>query len=577
MRTNAELHASLPYAVPPIRLPMRLMPATVASVVIAAFTLCAPVTVATAQLPDSARARIDAVFARYDHTDSPGCALGISEHGREVYTRAYGMSDFQHGQAIAPSSIFHVASISKQFAAFSVALLANDGRLSLDDDVHKYIPELPEYGTRITVRQLMQHTSGLRDQWQLLGYAGWRFPDDLITEDDVLGIVFAQKGLNFKPGDEWIYSNTGFTLLAVIVKRASGKSLHDFAQERIFTPLGMRDTHFHDDHTMIVPGRTSAYEPRTGGGWKISIPVFDTYGATSLFTTTNDLLKWMANLDAPTVGSAALVAAAQTNGVLNNGTPIGYGYGLTIGKYRTLTAIGHGGADAGYRAQVERYPDRGIAIAVLCNLSTAVPVVLLHAVADVLLGTSVPKDVASIDTVARTTTPASKLRWVGTYRDTVSQQVLRVKLRGDSLFLGDGRHLTTTSDTSVRIARSGSALTLRATGGTVIGVTMLPRTTRTLAFRREAPFAPDRAALAAFAGLYYSEELDVTYELSVTDSGLVARHRKLGIMRLNPAAADAFTFDNGAAALFARDRARKAESFTLTDGRVRGVRFTRVK
>ena len=194
----------------------------------------------------------------------------------------------------------------------------------------------------------MHHTSGLRDQWQLLGYAGWRH-DDLITEDDVLGIVARQKALNFKPGDEWIYSNTGFTLLAVIVKRVSGKSLHDFAQERIFAPLGMRETHFHDDHTMIVLRRTSAYEPRAGGGWKISIPVFDTYGATSLFTTASDLLKWMANLDVPTVGNASLVAA-HTSGVLNDGTPIGYGYGLTFGKYRTLTAIGHGGADAGYRA-----------------------------------------------------------------------------------------------------------------------------------------------------------------------------------------------------------------------------------
>ncbi len=550
--------------------------AAVATVATAALALCVPLTAAIAQLSDSTRARIDAVFARYDRTDSPGCALGIAEHGRELYTRAYGMSDFEHGQAIAPSSIFHVASISKQFAAFSVALLANDGRLSLDDDIHKFIPELPDYATRITVRQLMHHTSGLRDQWQLLKYAGWR-DDDLITEDDVLGIVAKQKGLNFTPGDEWLYSNTGFTLLAVIVKRVSGQSLHDFAQERIFAPLGMRDTHFHDDHTMIVVGRTSAYEPRAGGGWKISIPVFDTYGATSLFTTASDLLKWMANLDAPTVGNVALVAAAQTSGVLNDGTPIGYGYGLTLGKYRTLTAIGHGGADAGYRAQVERYPERGIAVAVLCNVSTAVPALLLHSVADVLLGTAVPKDVASIDTLARTTTLASKQRWVGTYRDTVSQQVLRVKLRGDSLFLGDGRYLNTTGDTSVRIAQSGTALILQATGGTVTGVTMMPRTTRPLVFRREMPVAPDRAALAAYEGSYYSDELDVTYTLSVTDSGLVAKHRKLAAMRLTPAVADAFTVDNRATVIFARDRARKVEGFTLTDGRARGVRFARVK
>ena len=187
--------------------------------------------------------------------------------------------------------------------------------------------------------------SGLRDQWQLLGYAGWRFPEDLITEQDVLNIVKRQKGLNFTPQHEYLYSNTGFSLLAVIVSRVSGISLREFAQQRIFAPLGMTHTHFHDDHSMIVPGRTSAYEPR-GSGWRISIPDFDTYGATSLFTTTGDLLKWMANLDHTTVGTAQMVAAAQKSAVLFDGTPAGYGFGLTVGTYRGLTAIGHGGADA---------------------------------------------------------------------------------------------------------------------------------------------------------------------------------------------------------------------------------------
>ncbi|HEX4931819.1 MAG TPA: serine hydrolase domain-containing protein, partial [Gemmatimonadaceae bacterium] len=211
------------------------------------------------------RTRIDAVFSRWDRTDSPGCSLGISQDGREVYARGYGMSDLQHAIAITPASIFHVASVSKQFAAYSVALLAEDGRLSLDDDIRKYVPEIPDYGSRITIRHLIHHTSGLRDQWQLLGYAGWRFPEDLITEQDVMRIVSRQQGTNFTPGAEWVYSNTGYTLLAVIVKRVSGKSLREFAQERIFAPLGMTSTHFHDDHTMIVANRATAYSPGRGG------------------------------------------------------------------------------------------------------------------------------------------------------------------------------------------------------------------------------------------------------------------------------------------------------------------------
>lgn len=530
-----------------------------------------------AQLPDSTRARVDAVFARWDRTDSPGCALGVSQGGRQVYARGYGMADLQHALAITPASIFHVASISKQFAAVSVALLAADGRLSLDDDVRRYVPEVPDYGTRITIRHLIHHTSGLRDQWQLLGYAGWRFPDDLITERDVLGIVSRQKGLNFRPGDEWVYSNTGYTLLAVIVKRVSGQSLREFAHERIFEPLGMSSTHFHDDHTMIVRGRTSAYEPRTGGGWRISIPVFDTYGATSLFTTVGDLLTWMANLDTPRVGSAVLVRAAQGSGVLNDGTPTGYGYGMSVGTYRGLTAIGHGGADAGYRAQVERYPERGIAIAVLCNASIAGPNVLLRNVADVLLGTSVPPPVVTIDTVPRAASLAAKQRWVGTYRDTVSQGIIRVRLAGDTLLLGDGRRLVTTSDTSARIAGSGSAFVLRQAAGAVTAIVQVPRTTRDLVFHREAPFAPDRAALAAYTGAWYSEELDVRYEVTLGDSGLVVTHRKLDDERLVPASRDAFTMRFDTLVRFTRDRAGRVTGLTITDGRVRGVAFTRVK
>ena len=529
---------------------------------------------AQAALPDSLRRKVDEVFARWDHTDTPGCAVGISQQGRSVYQHGYGMSDMQHALAITPLSIFHVASISKQFTAYSVALLAQDDKLSLDDNVRKYIPELPDYGTPITIRQLMHHVSGLRDQWQLLAYAGWR-EDDLITEQDVLTIVTRQKGTNFPPQREYLYSNTGFTLLAVIVKRVSGVSLREFAQQRIFAPLGMTRTHFHDDHAMIVPDRTSAYQPRGEGGWKISIPVFDTYGATSLFTTTGDLLTWMANLDHPVVGNAQLVSQAQTSAVLSNGTPANYGYGLTVGTYRGLRAIGHGGADAGYRAQVERYPERGLAIAVLCNASSAVPGALLRRVADVMLGASAPPAAVAIDTVPRAVGRNLLARWVGVYRDTVSQAVVRVALSGDTLRLGDGRRLVSTSDTSVRIAESGNAFVLRLAGDRVAGITQVPRSTRTLFFGSEAPVAGSAALLASYAGSYYSEELDVRYTLVARDSVLAVQHRKLSDNTLTAAFADAFTSNFGATVLFTRDAARRVTGFTLTDGRVRGVRFVR--
>ena len=229
-------------------------------------------------------AKVDEIFARFDKQDSPGCALAVIKDGQIVYKRGYGMSNLEYGIPISPSSIFHIASISKEFTAMSIVMLAQQGKLSLDDDVRKYVSEIPDFGERITIRHLIHHTSGLRDQWSLLEMAGWR-EDDVITEGDILDLISRQKALNFKPGDEHLYSNTGYTLLAVIVKRVSGRSLREFADANVFKPLGMTRTHFHDDHSMIVKDRTSAYQPRAGGGLKVSIPVFDTYGATSLFTT----------------------------------------------------------------------------------------------------------------------------------------------------------------------------------------------------------------------------------------------------------------------------------------------------
>lgn len=526
---------------------------------------------AGAQLAARTEGQVDSIFARFDRTDSPGCVVGVSERGRPVLARAYGMSDLQHRLALHPRNIFHVASISKQFTAISVALLAEDGKLSLDDDIRAHVPEVPDHGARVTLRHLMHHTSGLRDQWQLLRWAGWR-SDDLITQDDVLDIVARQRGLNFQPGDEYLYSNSGFTLLAIVVQRVSGQSLREFAAERIFSPLGMHDTHFHDDHTMIVPGRTSAYAPRAGGGWRISIPVFDTYGATSLFSTVGDQLTWMAHLDNPSFGSAALWRAAQTSGVLNDGTPIDYGYGLGVGSWRGLRAIGHGGADAGYRAFVERYPDQGVAVAVLCNLANVNPGDLAHRVATAVLGDRLPMEMVNMRAQPHLPTAAARAAWVGTYRDTVSQAVLRLRLSGDTL-RANGQVLSFNTDTTASTAQMSGwfALSPRARGGATISVH--PKRTRQVTFVRQ---AEPVASVAAYAGRYYAAELDTEYRLTATDTGLVLSHRKLDERRLEAAGRDLFTSGLGTM-VFARDRRGRVTGFTLSSGRARGIRFERLR
>ena len=221
---------------------------------------------------------VDKIFSALDKKDSPGCALAVMREGKVIYSRAYGMADLDHDLPITPASVFHVASISKQFTAASILMLAEEGKLSIDDDVHKYIPELPDFGVKITLRHLLTHTSGMRDQWAMLGMNGWRLNLDLITDQDVLDILSKQKALNFPPGEQYLYSNSGFTLLALTVKRVSGKSLREFTQERIFGPLGMTHTFFRDNHAEIVKNIAYGYLQAGRGKFELRVTQFDTVG-----------------------------------------------------------------------------------------------------------------------------------------------------------------------------------------------------------------------------------------------------------------------------------------------------------
>ena len=330
-------------------------------------------------------ADIDALFATWDRTDAPGAALAVIQNGEIIYKRGYGMANLEYDVPITPSTIFHVASLSKQFTSFAINLLALEGRLSLDDEIHAHFPEFGDFGKPITLRHLRHHSSGLRDQWDLLQLAGWRM-EDVITEQDILDLAWKQQDLNFEPGAEHLYCNTGYTLLAVIVKRVSGMSLREFARERIFAPLGMTHTHFHDDHRMIVANRAYSYAPRDGAdGFEHRVLSFSNVGTTSLFTTVEDLAKWDANFYEPVAGGAEAVAMLQERGVLNDGTTIGYAAGLAIVEYRGLRTVGHGGADAGYRAHILRFPDERFTVIVLANRGDANPSAIAYRVADLYL------------------------------------------------------------------------------------------------------------------------------------------------------------------------------------------------
>jgi CubicO group peptidase (beta-lactamase class C family) len=344
---------------------------------------------------DSVGRWVDSIFAQYSARPSPGCGVGVTRAGELAFTKSYGFADLERKTPIAADTRFYLASLSKQFTAMSVVLLSQDGRLSLDDDVRKWVPEVPNFGSTITLRHLLNHTSGLRDYLTLLAVTGWP-SDGTFTEGQFLELIGRQRGLNFPPGDQFLYSNTGYVLLSIVVRRASGESLRDFAASRIFTPLGMTHTEFRDDHSMSIPRRALGYVP-SATAFQLSEPHADVVGDGGMFSTIEDLSRWDANFASGVVGGKDGVAVLQKPARLNGMDSIPYALGLSIANYRGLRTSSHSGAYGGYRATLLRFPDQGVSVITLCNVATA-PLTLAQQVGTVILGSLMkPQEVASID------------------------------------------------------------------------------------------------------------------------------------------------------------------------------------
>ncbi len=350
------------------------------AVTLAAFVLAATL---GAQNPGGLEQHADSVFARYNGS-VPGCAVGVYQNGAVAFAKGYGLANVEYDVPITPTTPFIVGSVSKQFTAAAIALLVEEHRIALDDDIHKYVPELPDYGKRITIDHLVHHTSGLRDWWELVGIAGLRY-DDTYTVQDVLDMTARQRALNFAPGDRYLYSNTGYILLGVVVQRVTGRSLREFAAERFFGPLGMTSSHYQDDHRETVRGRAYAYSPASNGRYPINVWNNDLVGQGGVMTTVVDLQKWDENFYTGKVGGAGFLARQLQRGKLNSDSTLSYAFGLEVGSYRGLPVVEHTGSTGGYRAVITRFPTKHTSVVALCNVSNAVPATLVRRVADYVL------------------------------------------------------------------------------------------------------------------------------------------------------------------------------------------------
>jgi CubicO group peptidase (beta-lactamase class C family) len=554
--------------------------------------------------------KVDQIFAPWDRLDSPGCALAVIENGKTLHKRGYGIADLEHAVPITSQSVFGLASISKQFTAMAVLMLVEQGKLSLDDDVRKYLPELPDYGMPITIEHLLHHTSGLREPHYLSELAGWRW-DDVFTNADALNLLVHQKELNFPPGTEHSYTNTGYILLGIIVQRVSSHTLRAFTEEHIFRPLAMTNTKFKDDHTMLVKNRALGYHPDKGGGFRLSMPHYETVGSSNLYSTLDDLILWDQNFYARKVGGGKVIDQMLKPGTLRDGKEIvydgaAYGAGLRIGKYKGLKIVWHAGADGGYRTQFLRFPDQHFSIILLCNLSNMDMMALTRQVADLYLRKDFktnqgigPKSLPGSDKPPPVNPPPiveiperELAGLAGSYYCSTDNGIRTITLKNGKLHY---RPLPSESPREIELAPLGKdRFRMRGALGRVELVFRSPPSgsARQLVVvnngqevqvsERVEPAQTSAIALAELAGQYVSDELGVTWQAMVRNGKLVLRRGRIADAELQPLFADVFlnscTEEGGGGRIrFERWADKRIIGFRLDSGTgsVRNLQFIR--
>lgn len=528
--------------------------------------------------------KVDELFSEWAKASSPGCAIGIMQNGEVSYQQGYGMANLEYDIPITPKTSFHVASVSKQFTAMAIALLASNHQLSLDDDVRQHLHYVPDFGETLTIRQMLHHTSGIRDQWDLLILAGWRM-DDVITTDDVLELVKKQERLNFTPNSEYLYSNMGYTLLSCIVEEVSGKSLHEYCDEHIFKPLGMQDTHFHDDYLMLVPNRAYSYDA-TESGFQHEVLSYSTVGATSLHTTVGDLMRWANSFHSDPVWADDVMDMMHTKGVLNSGEEISYALGQTIQTYKGLKTVSHTGGDAGFRSYLVRFPDQNTSIVVLCNLGNMSPKKLAEQIADIYLADELT-DFPEQEHTPIELTLEQLVDKVGIYYNAEVARTIRLELQNDQLMImvGSGIPIVPLSETEFFTPPLPDTIfRFEQTGNSSRDVIEINPSSPPVRYKQMDKWSPSIDELQDYVGTYYSPELDFSFYILVQDDQLCVRRRKHGTTRLVPTFSDGFLgnvypasqYGEGRLGLvFYRGDQNEILGFEASVWRVRHVQFVR--
>jgi len=527
-----------------------------------------------AQVPNKEKvvAGAERAFGKFSQAyvaPAPGCAAAVSLNGETVFEKAFGLADMEFNVPNTPQTIFESGSVAKQFTAAAIVLLQQDGKLSLDDPVKKYIPELPDYGAPLTLRHLLNHTSGIRDWGTVLSLTPAGRGDRVISQDLALDVIIHQRALDFTPGAEYSYTNSGYNLLAIIVERVSKQKFAAFLEERLFKPLGMKNSSIRDDYQRIVPGRAQAYARQGTGPWRLNMPFMNVYGNGGMLTTVGDWMKWNVMLDSKSLG-APLVDALETRGVLNDGRKIAYALGLTVDTYKGLKDVSHGGSTAGYQTFLARYPDNKVSVGVMCNGTSPGAGGIAAGITDEIFG---PYPENPRTDPAKVSEDELK-KFVGIWRNEKTHAPARFVIdngvsrwsgarlvpMGDGQFRAGGNQLKFTFD---KDGKPMSAATIDSDG-------------EVRRFAAEQPWTPTPEELASFKGDWFSEEAGATYSLVVDGDKAFLKQRPASSFLMQPLYKDHFDV-GGYVVWFTRDKNKKVNGLHVGASRMRDMPFVRVK
>lgn len=532
--------------------------------------------------------KVDSIFSSYSSA-SPGAAIAIVHNGEILYAQGYGSSNLEYELLNTPKTIFHLASVSKQFTAFAIALLEDQKKLSFDDDIRKYLPHMPDYGEIITIKDLIYHTSGLKDQWSLMAVAGWR-SDDVFTEDQVMGMITSQTDLNFKPGRDFSYSNSNYTLLAKIVEEITQESFADWTRKNIFIPLKMYNTQFNDNHNKIIDGRAYSYEGQSGNYLKSGLN-YATVGPTSLLSNAEDLALWMLNFQKPVIGNEHIIKKMMEVSPIAIGEEPAYAFGQGKKKYKNLNLVFHDGADAGYRSYVARFPEQQLGIAVLGNISSLPVEKLAMEIAELFLEDQIISETKEVrqkkekNPISTSTNTEIGLNlYEGSYEiaKNMALKIWREKdiLKGQITGKKSIHDLIWKSQHEFEIPTLKIALTFYPNDqGEILSVGLYMKTEgRNLTASKTKSFNPEKVRFEELLGRYFSPELSSLYILQISNGQLIAKNKRLEDIHLRPTNVDFFT---GSEWFFkeieiVRDSNNEVSGINISNNRAKNIFFKKV-